>query len=333
MRWRIMLSMMQTTIRWGIIGCGNVTEVKSGPAYQQTQGFELSSVMRRDLSKAQDYATRHKVAHYSNDADELIFNDAIDAIYIATPPDSHKEYALKVAKANKPCCIEKPMAPSYQDSLEINEAFKEKNLPLFVAYYRRSLPRFTHVKTWLESAEIGDLRHVALHLSKPASELDLSKAENWRTNSSIAEGGYFDDLASHGLDLLCFLLGDIREAKGISVNQQKLYSAKDAITACWLHENNVTGSGTWNFGSSVQKDEVVIYGSQGSICFSVFAEQPIVLKNQAGRQELSIEHPKHIQIHHVENIKKHLADEQTHPSTGETALHTAWVMDKMLGKL
>lgn len=328
-----MLSMRQTIIRWGIIGCGNVTEVKSGPAYQQTQGFELSSVMRRDLNKAKDYATRHKVAHYSNDADELIFNDAIDAIYIATPPDSHKEYALKVAKTNKPCCIEKPMAPNYQDSLEIYKAFKAKDLPLFVAYYRRSLPRFTQVKTWLESELIGDLRHVNLHLSKPASELDLSKAANWRTNSSIAEGGYFDDLASHGLDLLCFLLGDISEAKGISVNQQKLYSAKDAITACWLHESNVTGSGTWNFGSSEQKDEVTVYGSEGSIRFAVFADKPLVLMNQDGIQELSIENPKHIQIHHVETMKKHLANEQTHPSTGETALHTAWVMDKILGKL
>ena len=111
-------------IRWGIIGCGAVTEVKSGPAYQKTEGFKLVSVMRRNLGLARDYAQRHQVAHYSDNADDIINNPDIDAVYIATPPDSHKHYALLVAGAGKPCCIEKPLAPNYSESLEIFEAFK-----------------------------------------------------------------------------------------------------------------------------------------------------------------------------------------------------------------
>ena len=100
-------------IRWGIIGCGNVTEVKSGPAYQKTEGFTIEAVMRRDAAKAADYAKRHGIAkHYSN-ADDLINDPEIDAIYIATPPDTHKYYGLKVAASGKPCCIEKPLAPNY----------------------------------------------------------------------------------------------------------------------------------------------------------------------------------------------------------------------------
>ncbi len=323
--------MTKTLIRWGIIGCGKVTEIKSGPAYQQTEGFELAGVMRRDVGKAQDYAKRHGVKMFSGDADEIINNPNIDAIYIATPPDSHKYYALKVAKAGKPCCIEKPMAPSYQDCLLINEAFEAKNLPLFVAYYRRSLPRFKQVKQWLDSAAIGGVRHISWHLSKPANALDLSEQYNWRTDAKIAPGGYFDDLASHGLDLFTHLLGNIEQAKGICLNQQGLYPAKDAITAIWQHSSGVTGSGNWHFGCSHRQDLVEIVGSKGKLSFSVFDEIPLQLHLDTGVTERFIENPANIQLNHVNALRDALTGNKPHPSTGQSAAHTAWFMEQILG--
>jgi len=260
-------------IRWGIIGCGDVTEVKSGPAYQKTNGFQVIAVMRRDLEKLKDYAQRHGIKKYYTDADQLINDEEVDAVYIATPPDSHKYYALKVADAGKLCCIEKPIAPDYKDSLDIHQSFKEKDLPLFVAYYRRSLPRFLQVQTWIENQDIGEIRHINWLLSKPPGDQDLSEEYNWRTDPKVAPGGYFDDLASHGIDLFIFLLGDIKKVYGISLNQQNLYKAKDAITACWEHEGGITGSGTWNFGCDFSEDRVEIFGSKGKIQFSVFSDQ------------------------------------------------------------
>ncbi|UKM64113.1 Gfo/Idh/MocA family oxidoreductase [Flavobacteriaceae bacterium GSB9] len=321
-------------INWGIIGCGDVTEVKSGPPYQLTDGFTLSAVMRRDAVKLKDYAKRHKIETTYTDADALINDNSIDAVYIATPPDTHKLYALKVAEAGKPCCIEKPLSPSYADSLEIYEVFKSKNLPLFVAYYRRSLPRFLKIKEWLDAGYIGNVRHINSNLTKPASKTDLSKKYNWRTDANIAPAGYFDDLASHSLDLFAFFLGNFKEANGISLNQQKLYTAKDAVTASWLHESGVTGSGVWNFGCNDHLDKTTIYGSKGTIEFSVFHEKPIVLKSDNKNEELFIENPKHIQQYHVENMRDDLVfNKAKHPSTGSTALHASWVMDKILGNL
>ncbi|GAA4289453.1 Gfo/Idh/MocA family protein [Aestuariibaculum suncheonense] len=323
-----------TVIKWGIIGCGDVTEVKSGPAYKLTKGFELVAVMRRNADKVKDYAKRHQIEKYYTNADELINDPDIDAVYIATPPDSHMHYALKVAEAGKICCIEKPMAPSYQESLTIYNAFKDKNIPLFVAYYRRSLPRFTQIKEWIDNNEIGEVRHINWEFSAPASVLDKSGEYNWRTDAEIAPGGYFDDLASHGLDFFTFILGNIKEAKGISVNQQNNYSAKDAITACWIHENNITGSAFWNFDCNERLDRVSIHGSKGSIEFAVFHEKPIKLKNDRNKETLHIEHPKHIQIYHVEDMRNMvLKSNFTHPSLGVSALHTSWVMDKILGNL
>lgn len=322
---------ISTPIRWGIIGCGNVTEVKSGPAYQNTEGFELAAVMRRDAEKAADYAKRHGVPRFYSNADELIFDEAVDAVYIATPPDSHKYYGLRVAQAGKPCCIEKPMAPSYEDSLEIFKAFEEKNIPLFIAYYRRSLPRFDQIGLWLKEEAIGTVRHIKWHLSQPPSELDKNGEYNWRTDANVAPGGYFDDLASHGLDLFTYFLGEIEEVKGIAINQQGLYTAKDSVTACWLHKNGVTGEGSWNFGGFQQEDSVEIIGSEGKIRFSIFHENPVVLERNKGKKVLDIAHPQHIQEFHVANIKDHLLGKKVHPSLGGSGLHTSWVMDKILG--
>ena len=318
-------------IRWGIIGCGDVTERKSGPAYSKTKGFTIQAVMRRDAIKAEDYAKRHNVPVFYTNADELINDVNVDAVYIATPPDTHHYYALKVAAAGKPCCIEKPMAPTYAECLEITEAFKAQNIPLFVAYYRRSLPRFNQVKAWIDEKYIGDVREVRWHLSKTPSPKDVSGEYNWRTDAKIAAGGYFDDLASHGLDLFIHYFGNVKQVKGFSLNQQGLYSAKDAIVAAWVHETGVTGTGSWNFGRSEKDDRVEIFGSEGKIEFSVFEENPLVLTNSNGRKEVLIEHPENIQLYHVQNMREHLQGKLIHPSTGATGTHTNWVMDKIMG--
>jgi len=320
-------------IRWGIIGCGDVTERKSGPAYQKTEGFELKAVMRRDAVKSADYADRHGVEKHYSDADALINDPEIDAVYIATPPDTHKLYALKVAAAGKPCCIEKPMAPTYAECEAIVQAFEDKELPLFVAYYRRSLPRFLQVKQWIEEGQIGEVRHINWHLTKTPSTVDVSGEYNWRTDAKIATGGYFDDLASHGLDLFIYFFGDVKEVSGVSLNQQGLYTAKDAAAASWLHTNGITGTGSWNFGAFEREDKVTIYGSKGTITFAVFDEVPLVLTNAEGIKEAVIEHPENIQLYHVQNMRDHLQGKSVHPSSGKTGAHTNWVLDTIIGNI
>lgn len=324
--------MSEKIYKWGIIGCGDVTEVKSGPAYQKVLGFELHAVMRRNIAKAEDYAKRHKVPKFYGDADLLINDDEVDAVYIATPPDTHAYYALKVAKAGKICCIEKPMAPSYEECKQITETFNKKNLPLFVAYYRRTLPRFTKIKEWLLENKIGEVRHISWHLSAPANETDLSKIYNWRTDKEIAYAGYFDDLASHGMDLFTWYLGEIKTVNGISTNQQGLYTAMDSVVGSWIHESGVTGSGSWNFGLESNEDRVEIYGTKGKISFSVFHDEPIVLQNKEENKVLEIAHPQHVQQPHVQKMKADLSEEVEHPSTGKTATHTSWILEKLVGK-
>ncbi|MDZ7614138.1 MAG: Gfo/Idh/MocA family oxidoreductase [Flavobacteriaceae bacterium] len=214
---------------------------------------------------------RHGVERFYDDAEQLINDPEIHAIYIATPPDTHLYYALKVAEAGKICCVEKPMAVNYTESLQMLNAFSKKKIPLFIAYYRRSLPRFNQIKKWLEDEEIGQVRHIHWTLCEPPNKLiDRKGNYNWRTDANIALGGYFDDLASHGLDLFHYLLGEFKAVSGHSMNQQNLYSAKDAVAASWIHKSGVTGTGAWNFGTRQKEDTVTIYGEMGTIIFFCF---------------------------------------------------------------
>lgn len=314
-----------------MVGCGAVTRLKSAPAYQQTSGFELAAVAGRNEAKLKDYAQAFKVPNVFVDAQQMIADEQIDAVYVATPPDSHKQFALLAAELGKPCCIEKPLASSYADGQAIVQAFTDANVPLFVAYYRRSLPRFTKIKQLLDAGVIGDVRHISWHLSKAPNDADLQGLSNWRTDKAVALGGYFDDLASHGLDLFSFLLGRYQQVTGICHNQQGLYSAFDAVSAAWLHKSGVTGSGSWNFGCSARKDDVFIYGQRGQIAFSVFDQQPIVVERiGCEKVQFDIPNPTHIQQFHVANLQQSLVNDHPHPSTGQSALHTAWVMEQIL---
>ena len=193
-------------MRWGIIGVGDVTERKSGPGFQQAERSELVAVMRRSGDLAADYARRHDVPRWYDDADELINDPEVDAVYIATPPDSHKEYAIRVARAGKAVYVEKPMARTAQECEEMISACDEAGVALFVAYYRRAMPRFVTVKELLDSGRIGQLRSVSIRNEQPAP---VGEADDggWRLDPEISGGGYFVDLGSHILDLLDWLLG------------------------------------------------------------------------------------------------------------------------------
>lgn len=178
-------------IRWGIIGCGNVTEVKSGPGFQKAQASELVAVMRRNKSLAADYARRHNVPKWTDDAGELIGDRDVDAVYVATPPGTHMEYALRVCQAGKPCYVEKPMARSYAECQRMVAAFEEAGLPLFVAFYRRALPRFLKARELLREGRIGLVTGVNYRFASAGQKgIDPEKLP-WRLQAEHSGGGLF----------------------------------------------------------------------------------------------------------------------------------------------
>ncbi|QNF32907.1 Gfo/Idh/MocA family oxidoreductase [Adhaeribacter swui] len=322
------------TIRWGIIGCGDVTEVKSGPAFNKIPNSQLVAVMRRDAAKAEDYARRHHVPKWYADATALINDPEVDAVYIATPPDSHRDYTLQVAAAGKPVYVEKPMARTYAECQEMIAACEKVQLPLFVAFYRRRLPSFLKVKELVDTGAIGEVRFVNIQLYHPLQN-NLEKDNlPWRVQPEIAGGGLFFDLAPHQLDILDYILGPIASASGQTANQADQYPAEDIVTAQFRFASGVLGSCTWCFtvADNQRTDRMEIIGSKGKITFAAFDKVPVQLETTEGIKKFDLPPPTHIQQPFIQTIVEQLTGQGECPSTGVTAARTAWVMDQIVGR-
>ncbi|MDR1342985.1 MAG: Gfo/Idh/MocA family oxidoreductase [Prevotellaceae bacterium] len=323
---------MPANIRWGIVGCGDVCEVKSGPAFYKCARSSLAAVMRRDAAKAKDFALRHGAARYYSNADDLINDTEVDIVYVATPPESHAELAIKALKACKPVYVEKPMAISYQECLRMLDAAKAYQQKLFVAYYRRSLPYFLKIKELIDIGAIGKPQVVQAGFFRPPLFSDKDKSlHTWRINKEIAGGGYFYDMASHTIDILMFLLGKITKANGVTGNVAGWYEAEDVVSASFLFESGAVGSAVWLYASSEteQKDWIKITGDKGSIRFSTFAFSSIELSTEVGISTFACPKPEHIQQAMVQSIVDELLGSGICPSTGETGALTSRVMEEI----
>ena len=323
-------------INWGFIGCGEVTEKKSGPAFNEVEGSQVVAVMSRSENKARSYAERHHIRKWYTDAQELIDDPDVNAIYIATPPSSHATFAIMAMRAGKPVYIEKPLAASYNDCIRINRISEQTGVPCFVAYYRRYLPYFQKVKEIIQNGTIGKVINVQLRFSVPPRDLDYKNEKElpWRLLPDIAGGGYFYDLAPHQIDLLQNIFGVITRAHGYPANRAHLYKAEDTVSACFFFENGVTGSGSWCFvgHESAKEDCIEIIGDKGSLSFSVFTYEPIVLITSEGKQSITVPNPSYVQLPIIKHVIEHLQGIGHCECTSISATPVNWVLDRILWK-
>lgn len=318
-------------VRWGIIGCGNVTEVKSGPGFQKADGSQLVAVMRRTGRLAKDYAERHNVPRWYDDAESLVHDPEVDAVYVATPPASHKEHALLAVEAGKPVYVEKPMAMNHAQCEAMLEASRSAGVPLFVAYYRRGLKRFLKIKELIEARAIGEVRFVNVTLYQGVRPEELDPAHlPWRVVPDVAGGGRFVDLASHMLDFMDFVLGPIAAAEGFARNQAGHYPAEDVVAAALEFESGVLAAGTWCFTAFEEVDRTELVGNRGRISYSTFGEDPVVLTTRDGVKAFRVPYPSHAQQPLIQTVVDELRGWGKCPSTGESGARTNWVMDKIM---
>lgn len=329
-----MKKIQDSEVRWGVIGTGNVCEVKSAPAMNLIPNSKLIAVMRRNEAKVKDYASRHGVPKWYTSAEKLVNDAEVNAIYIATPPNLHLELTKLAASVGKPVYVEKPMARTHAECKEMIEFCSQANVPLYVAYYRRALSHFIKIKELLNQGAIGQVRTVQINLKqviKPEAVVHLEN--NWRIKPQISGGGYFFDLASHQLDLLDFFFGKITYANGFSANQANDYEAEDIVAGSFVFENGVIGTGNWCFTSSksAEIDEITIDGNKGQIQFSTFGKGEFTIIHDFEKTaHFHLELPHHIQQPLIKSIVGDLLGTDTCPSTGISGARTNWAMEELV---
>lgn len=306
-------------INWGISGCGDVTEIKSGPAFNKVPGSALVAVMRRNAEKAADYARRHNVPRWYTDAVMLINDPEVNAIYIATPPSSHEEYALAAINAGKPVYVEKPMALNYASAKKMADAAAAKNIKLVVAHYRREWPMFKKIKQLLNDKAIGEVQNIRLEFERPplTKEDLLDEKKAWRVNPAISGGGLFHDLAPHQLDIMYWLLGDAEKITGHSNNLGRHYTAADTVNGQIKFANGIQFHGNWNFNATGSKDHCEIIGNNGKLSFSFFETPVIEITINDHTERLNFEPLPHVQQPMIERVVQYFLGRETNPCSGE----------------
>ena len=318
-------------VRWGILGCGAVTEVKSGPALQNAPGSRVAAVMRRSGDLASDYARRHGVPRWYDDAERLVADPDVNAVYVATPPGSHLDYALLACAHRKPAYVEKPMARNHAECMRMVDAFKSANVPLFVAYYRRALPRFLKAREIVADHALGRITGVAYRFSGAYHRnVDPGAALPWRLRPEESGGGLFLDLGCHTLDVLDFLLGPLESASGSAANVVSSHDVEDNVALQCRVASGALGTARWNFAASARTDEILIEGDEGELALSTFGDSPLELRRASGTERFAIGNPVHIQAPMIATVVGDLRGVGRCESTGASAARTQAVMDAAL---
>ncbi|MBR9912990.1 MAG: Gfo/Idh/MocA family oxidoreductase [Gammaproteobacteria bacterium] len=322
----------EATIRWGIIGCGDVCEVKSGPAFSKVPNSTLHAVMRRDADLAADFARRHGVPAYYADARQLIADPDVNAIYVATPPASHEEYALLAIAAGKPVYIEKPLSVDAPSTRRILQAAQSSGVKASGAYYRRRLPLFEQVKEFIEQGRLGRIRHISIRLLLPAEQNGIAQtASNWRIDPRYSGGGLFHDLAPHMLDILCWLFGKPLSCRGRALNQAQAYAAPDFTSVEALFADDIFFNGVWSFNahSLSREDTCTIYGDKGNLSFAFFARDPLRINTEAQQESIQFQTPQHIQQPMIHAVVRYFRGEAANPCSLSDALLSMDMMDSV----
>ena len=306
-------------IRFGIIGCGDVTEVKSGPALSRAPNSQLVAVMRRDATACADYARRHKISRWTTDADEILNDSDIDAVYVATPPDTHRDFALRALDCGKHVLIEKPMALSVDECDQIVEAADRNQRAVAVAFYRRALPRFEKMRRLIQDGAIGEPRSVLSTMHRASGGNDLA---NWRLSRQVNGGGLFVDMQVHVLDWLQHVFGVPQAVAGVATNQARAYDAEDTVSASIAYADGVVASFDCCFESDRDEQFVRIRGTRGQLEMPFLKPGALELRSidhdgAVQSRSYAIDDPPHVHEPFVAQFVSHLLGDTENPCSAE----------------
>lgn len=318
-----------TTLRWGIIGCGNVAEHKGGPPLYKVEDSELIAVMRRDHAKAADFAERHGAKRYYTDVDQLLADEEINAVYIATPPYLHCEQTIKAAHAGKHILCEKPMAMTVEECQRMVDVCKDTGVTLMVAYYRNYFPNIVKMKALMDDGKIGDvvLARVNCTAYYNPNRADL---KNWRIKPEISGGGVLMDIGSHRISLLEYLMGNIVSATGFAETVHQDIPVDDSAVFSLRFESGAHAVANINWNVGIGIDDVEVYGTSGCLRCSPLNSGNLTLETKSdGKVDMHQTPLPHTHTGIVEDFVNHIKTGEPVKVSGESGLMTNKIISQI----
>ncbi|WP_254274489.1 Gfo/Idh/MocA family protein [Haloarcula marina] len=308
-------------IRWAVIGCGDVVERKSGPAFQDSERSHVRAVVSTDGTSAEAYASATGVPIATDDAERVITDPDVDAVYIATPPDTHEGYTRVAAEAGKPVLVEKPMGRSVTEAGTMIEHCDRHSVELFVAYYRRFHPHVEKIRELLTAGAIGEPCRAVVDYghATPAEP-------GWRERPAVSGGGWFVDAASHRVDLLCYLLGAPTEATG-SVRYASGETPTEEIVSLTVVIDGTVCTVTSDFVTGTSSDAFRLFGTEGHIVAETLDDGTLVYETADHTGRLDFEPPEITHEGLLTHVEGALLDGETNRTSGRDALRTEAILD------
>jgi len=318
---------MSKTLNWGIVGCGNVVERKSGPAIQQTGRNRIVALMRRNRAALKPFAEAYGNPLCTDDAAAVIEHGDVDIVYVATPPDTHLPYTVAAARAGKHVLVEKPMAMSADEAQQMIDACDEAGVQLFVAYYRRFQPHVMAMRELISQGRIGRPVQAAIDIASPAT---APSPDFWRHNPAISGGGIFVDIGSHRLDAMLSLLGPVADVSGFAATYDSWCTVEQTVSLCLRFEDETQCVVAGDFYSGRRVDRFAVFGTEGSIVSEPLDGHSFVLRQGNRTETLEFEPfpaPHLGLVRHIEDV---LFDGVANASSGRDGQMTEAILDAVV---
>lgn len=308
-------------VRWLLVGTGDIVRKRVGAALSQAPGSTLAAVCGRRMEAAQETAAAFGGAEAYDDLATALQRARADAVYIATPVQTHVALGVQVLQAGKHVLVEKPLGMTAAECAVLTAEAQRAGVTAGCAYYRRCLPRFQHARQVLASGALGDLltvrmSYLAWYAPQPPS---------WR----VAEGtgGPVGDMGCHMFDLVTALCGRARRIYASATRRVQTFAADESclVLADWDGGLGVQASFHWS--SKSWQHELEITGSEGRLTWRPFDSGPVMLERGREVEHIDVPAPANLQQPLIEDFTAAIRDGRPPAVPLEEATATAAILD------
>ena len=248
-------------LKWGVLGAGSVAQRRAMPAINRAKDAELHALLSRDAGRAKQLATEHGTRTYYTTVQDLLSDEALDAIYVSTPVYLHCEQVIQAAERGFHILCDKPMAMNTDECRRMIDACEANGVHLQICFLFRFHSCFQGIKNWVTEGRLGQIVQGRVPFLKPFP----IPSGAWRGNPDQGGGGSLMDLGAHGVDLLRYIVGEVGQVSAFCNSTVHGYDVEETGMIMMRFENGAQGFVDASFSAAGCDLVIEIYGTDGGV--------------------------------------------------------------------
>jgi 1,5-anhydro-D-fructose reductase (1,5-anhydro-D-mannitol-forming) len=280
-----------TTLRWGLIGASTIAAQHMIAAIR-ANGGDAVAVMSASADRAATFARDHAIAHATSRLDDLLGSDDVDAVYISTTNELHRDQVLSAAAAGKHVLCEKPLALTLDDARAMVARCRARGVVMGTNHHLRNAATHRAMREAIKAGRIGrPLFARVFHAVYLPPHL-----QGWRIDKPEAGGGVILDITVHDADTLRFVLDDEPVAVTAMTSRGGMgrEGLEDGVMGALRFASGLVAQFHDAFTTRYATTGFEVHGEEGSLigtdCMTQAPKGEIVLRSKDGETRLAIDH-------------------------------------------